>query len=393
MNRRHAFAFAKAPIPALASLMLLGSPLAAATPDAWIERHRQPLDPAGPIAMPAVFRGAQVMLLGEVHGLRHGQWLDLAMLKAVHAEAGVRRYIGEFDGAQADAFNQALDTADTSALDAVFAGWRLRGLQWANADFRAKLDQIITWNRGLPTNRRIRFVGADEVQDQAGYCRWLAPRLGALPALQARLADPAQCPAALADAGGVSAPAGIDPVTSDALAALAVEGQTRDREARIAANIRRHLQRDGGPVYGLWGLGHVVKAPVNKGAPMALVLAQQGVTVRSLAMLNINGTMMIPTAAAGGGIAWTGMAYSMDSDALVQVNGIDAFARRTQGPLTLFTLRGKATPFRHSDSLTRAGGRLAALQPFTIDASAAIDGLWADGVILSVGSPATRPLG
>lgn len=382
---------------AFAAALLLGVGAAAAEPSAWLARHRQPLDLSGSLALPAAFKGGRLLLLGEVHGLQHGQQLDLALLKAANAQAGVRFYLGEFDAVQAEAFNRLLDSGDTSAMDAVFAAWRRRGLQWANQDFRAKLLDIAAWNRSLPAARRIRFVGVDEVQDLPAFCHWLAthlPRQGATAALAEQARDPARCAdgQALARVAAATRTQGLDARLREAIAGLAMQAGVTDREARIAANIQRHVRAHQAPAYGLWGVYHVVKAPVNGTLPMALQLARQGIDVRSIALLNLDGRMMMPVAREGGGIGWSEMAYTVDSDASALVNGIEDFVPWASTPFTLFPLRGRNSPFRSSEALTRVGGRLGQMQAFAIDPRRAVDGFWADAVILSRGSPATQPL-
>lgn len=368
----------------------------------WLQEHALVIAPepeAAPPRIPRSLRDAEVIVLGEVHGLAHGQIVDLVLLKALHAQAGVRNYIGEFDAAQADAFNQLLESGDSARLDSVFRAWRTRGLQWANADFRDKLLAIAAWNASLPERQRIRFLGVDEVQDRPAFCAWLHQRVpvgqqtAALAALRAALGDPARCDSAgaLAQAALVDARQ-LDPVTFDGVAALAVDASTDDREARIAANIARQLGAHRGRFYGLWGLYHVVQAEVNGTAPMALQLVRSGVRVRSIALLNLGGEMMIPMQAPDGGIAYSTMGYTVDSEDAALVNGIEPFAAEAQSALTLFMLGGRGSPFRNSDALTRVGGRYGRMQPFNVDPATAPSGLWSDAVLISRGSPATRPL-
>ncbi len=368
----------------------------------WLRKHALVVasgPESEPPQVPETLRDADVILLGEIHGLAHGQIADLALLKALHGQAGVRYYLGEFDAAQADAFNQLLESGDPNRIDSVFIAWRERGLQWANADFRDKLLAIAVWNAALPERERIRFLGVDEIQDRPAYCDWLRQRMRAgrqsvaLNSLRAALEDPARCSSAGALAQAALADAReLDPVTADGIAALATDASTDDREERIAANIARQLGLHRGRFYGLWGLSHVVKAEVNGTEPMALRLVQKGIRVRSIALLNLGGEMMMPMQAADGKIAYGTMGYTVDSADAVLVNGIEPFVAEAQAPLTLFTLDGEDSPFRNSDALTRVGGRLGQMQPFSIDPATAPGGFWSDAVLISRGSPATRPL-
>ncbi len=368
----------------------------------WLRKHSiaWPVDEAAPLpALPARIRNARVILLGEVHGIAHGQILDFAFLRSLHRDAGVRLYLGEFDAAQADAFNEYLNGGEDAAVDAVFAGWRARGAQWASADFRRKLSLMAAWNQSLPERERIRFLGADEIQDTERFCLWLAARLdraAPMPAVKnviAALRDPPRCAAAGAsEVATLDVSTDLDPVTRDALAAWAVNARHADRESRIEANVRRHLATHRGVLYGLWGLYHVVQAEVNGTAPLALRLARADVPVRTAVILNLAGEMMIPTAGPEGGIAFSTVPYTVDSADAALVYRIEPFATAAAGPLTLFDLSRRGSPYRGSDALTRVGGRFGEMQPFVIDPATALHGFWTDAVVISRGSLATQPV-
>ena len=369
---------------------------------AWLKAHAVawPVDESAPLpALPAPIRNARVVLLGEVHGIAHGQILDFAFLRALHRDAGVRLYLGEFDAAQADAFNEYLSGGGDAAVDAVFERWRSRGAQWASTDFRRKLSLMARWNQALPQRERIRFVGADEIQDLERFCLWLAARLDRVgnAALVrdaiAALRDPARCASAGAAEGTVlAASKGLDPVTRDGLAAWAVNAEHADRDSRIEANVRRHLATHRGAFYGLWGLYHVVQAEVNGAAPLALRLARVGVRVRSAVVLNLAGEMMIPTAGPEDGIVFSAVPYTVDSAEAALVYRIEPFVAAATGPLTLFDLSPRGSPYRGSDALSRVGGRFGDMQPFVIDPATAPRGFWTDAVVISRGSPATQPV-
>jgi hypothetical protein len=142
----------------------------------------------------------------------------------------------------------------------------------------------------------------------------------------------------------------------------------------------------------LWGLSHVIQAEVNGTAPLALRLLQAGIDVRSIAILNLGGEMMIPQQSADGTIGYATMRYTVDSADAALVNGIEPFRTSAIGDLTLFTLNGPRSPFRKSDALTRVGGRFGELQPFRIDPETSPRGFWTDAVLISQGSPPTKPL-
>jgi hypothetical protein len=383
-------------------LAATAAPEAAASPRdqaRWLNSRAiaLPVDGVALPRLPAGLVNARIVLLGEVHGLAHGQLADLALLRMLHRQTGVRNYLGEFDAAQADTFNRFVETGNPHLLDQVFAVWRKRGLQWANRDFRAKLVAIADWNRSLPASRRIRFFGADQIQDRPAFCAWLAGRLARSPGgsakarLAAALGDPEGCAGAesLAEEA-IRESRQLDAVTADAMEALAVEARFRTRDDRIEANARRHLARQPGRFHGLWGIFHVVQAQVNASAPLALRLARSGIRVRSLAILNLGGEMMIPVQDQHDGLRYENMPYTVDNVQAALVNGIEPFAAAARGPLTLFPLGGRNSPFKNSDALTRVGGRMGEMQPFQIDPATAPHGLWTDGVIISRNSPPTE---
>lgn len=388
-----------------AVLLLLGGEVAADSSDLarWLGRHATPVSAAPGSTLPQLapsIREGQVILLGEVHGLEHGQVADIVLLQALHRQAGVRTYVGEFDAAQADAFNHLLETGQTEPLDRVFQAWRRRGLQWANEEFRAKLLAIAAWNATLPARQRIRFAGVDEIQDRVVFCRWLHARIPArattteLARLRSALGDQSAC----AQAGELATAAlhgarGLDITTRDGIAALAVHAAHEDREARIAANIERQLEQSRGRMYGLWGLYHTVQARVNGTEPMALQLVKRGVRVRSIAILNLDGQMMIPVDAPEGSTGYGTLPYTVDNEAAALVNGIEVFAGLAREPLTLFTLHARGSPFRGLDILSRVDGAFGRMQPFAIDIASAPSGYWTDAVMISRQSPPTKPLG
>lgn len=372
--------------------------------DSWLAANRVQLDgQVDPYASDPRYQSGRVFLLGEVHGIAHGQEADLVFLKQLHRHNRVRAYVGEFDPVQAEAFNEYLETGDSRRLDSVFAAWRARGLQWANQDFRAKIAAIREWNQTLPRRQRIRFLGADEIQDMPAACAWLASRLPnrhhqpSIVRLGALARDPAKCakggalPALARDLADRDLQA-LEPAVSNLVAALQIEASDGDREARIAANIRRYLSKTRSNLYGLWGLYHVVQAKVNGTSPMALRLSQDGVAVRTTVMLNLNGAMMIPTQQDDGKITYSAIPYSVDSEDAALIQGIEPFSRASNGKMTMFPLAREGSPFERADSLTRVGGRFGRMQPFSIDIASAPSGFWADWVLISRGSPATKPL-
>ena len=120
----------------------------------------------------------QLFLLGETHGFKNAQVVDLALLKHLNQRVGVRHYIAEVDPTKAYYINQYLQTGQDSTLRLVFASWIAETMQWANADFFRKIQAIRVYNQTLPKIKRIRFVGIDAVQDRPLIARQLLELAG-----------------------------------------------------------------------------------------------------------------------------------------------------------------------------------------------------------------------
>jgi hypothetical protein len=369
----------------------------------YLRQNAQRFEPEAPtIRLDRHFRDGRLFLLGEVHGIADNQKIDLALLKHLHRVAGVRTYMGEFDFAQADVFNRFLDTGDPWEVELVFDLWRNRRLQWANREYRAKLDEIRTWNDSLPMHQRIRFYGADEVQNLMLACRMLRGALvgrGAADSARTLLelvrslqdcVEPGRL-AAAAHAVRANDRRALGEPASSMIEALAVEAREEDREARIAANARRYFADNRSkPAYGMWGLFHVVQAQINGTSPMALLLVRSGVPVRSVESLNLASEMMMPMQSEGG-VTYAAVPYTVDSEDAALIDGIEDVKAAAIAPVTLWRLDRRSSPYLRSSALTKVGGRFGRMQPFEIDAATAPSGIWVQYLILAKGSRATTP--
>lgn len=399
---------------ALASCLLAGmaSAQSPAAVDNYLQRQAQAV--GGSTAawrLPESGSAHRLFLLGEVHGIAHGQQLDLRLLQVLHRQAGVRVYVGEFDFAQAELLNAYLRTGREAPLRAVLDGWQARSLQWASRDFADKLRAIRRWNQQLPPAERVRFFGADALQEPALACAQLASTLPPkvrspqARALRSLALNPAACaqPQALARqaAALLAAPRAVAelrlaqrPTLALAMRALQIEARQLGRSETIAAHIRSLFEHSprGTKGYGLWGLFHVVQAPVNGEAPMALRLEREGLTggVVSLMLLSVRAHMMVPLEQTAQGTVYTAIAYTMDNVAQVQVDGIEDLKRHARGPLTLFAADAPGSPYPGSRLLSQARGAMAEQQPFVIDTAAAGPRGAVQAYLLSQDSPATQ---
>ncbi|GAB3807554.1 hypothetical protein GCM10028819_44650 [Spirosoma humi] len=120
----------------------------------------------------------QLFLLGESHGVAKPQEVDLRFLTHLNKRVGVRYYIAEVDASQAYYLNQYLATGNQATLTKVFRLWVVQQAQWANKEYRHKIEAIRDLNQTLPQNRQIQFVGIDRIQDKTLVAEHLSALLG-----------------------------------------------------------------------------------------------------------------------------------------------------------------------------------------------------------------------
>ncbi|AWM33556.1 erythromycin esterase family protein [Hymenobacter nivis] len=222
----------------------------------------------------------QLFLLGESHGVRGPQDVDFALLKHLNARAGVRTYMAEVDCAKAFYLNEYLRTGQDSALRLVFRSWMAGRAQWANQEFYRKIQRIRFLNLTLPTARRIRFVGLDELQDlplAADYVTALLRTSPLAPGLRSRVDSVVAvlrqlgAPGLMGVARRTLASMGPNVEYDDLRHALANAGydlRAGRREDNIFANFQALMQTKRlahEKLYGMWGLGHVLQSPLQNG--------------------------------------------------------------------------------------------------------------------------------
>lgn len=367
----------------------------------------------------------RLFLLGEAHGVAVGQTLDIAMLRHLNAAAGVRFYVGEFDPAQAEWFNKYLDSGDTQFLNRVFSFWAREQYQWGNRNFFDKVVAIRALNQTLAPERQIRFLGMDRLQDAALMHQHLSELLERMPAtswsgadrMRAVLREPkasqdktrdgplARAGAELVATLPEAAPAGVAADEWQKLrAAVLMLSDRRTKKLReevITAAFERALNDphfNGEKFYGLWGIFHVVKAPVTGASPLAFNLARGAFAqqVLSVGIFNLDSEMMLPASfmpflkADRSGFAT--MAYSMDSALFSTLEGIESAKAAASGDVTIFSLSADGSPFLRSSRLAKLHGVFALLQPFEIETRQAPPGGSMNYIIVARGSAATRPL-
>ena len=230
----------------------------------------------------------QLFLLGESHGVAKPQEVDLRLLTHLNKRIGVRFYIAEVDASQAYYLNQFLATGNQATLTRVFRIWVDQQAQWANKEYRHKIESIRDLNQTLPKNRRIQFVGIDRIQDKALTAEHLSELLGKHGRGQSTqlLADSliAQLTTDRPDSvAAKTALAWLADWTSNEAAYTRFWGKDaetvrqlltnvsylktiRSREVTIFTNFKTVLPRlNQEKLYGFWGFFHVLQSPLKTG--------------------------------------------------------------------------------------------------------------------------------
>lgn len=355
----------------------------------YMEREGQPIGPGAEdlrIRLPDGIEQSRLILLGGIHGFADIHAFDLAVLRHLADRTGLRVYLAEAGPDVAMAFNAMVLDGDDDAARRVFDAWADRDLQWANKEFFAKLESITAWNRTLPEDSRIVFVGIDRPE---------GPQPGT-PGVKGPMPGPTVAPGF----GGTDAIRSINRLLLD-------EALRRPDDAgrydHILANIERLLTlpgADGHQFYGLWGLFHASKSAVNGLRPLALELDAEGgllekdvATIGSYCMTGCF-TMMPRHALPGflhgpGDEAYSLVPLDFDNPYLQRVRGAGAVTRGLgEDRAVLLPLAEEGSPFTSGRLLSRVTGYLTLLAPFEHDQPAAAI---FDAVILHQASPPLTP--
>jgi erythromycin esterase len=142
----------------------------------FVAKNNQPLDLHDLQASLLETAGKQVFLFGEAHGLAINDELDLALLRYLHKNAGVRVYIAEWGYAAGCLMNRYLETGDEQLLD--FMMRQSRGSVSWTKEHRAFVVKFREWNLTLPERERVRVVGLD-IEHQTQIAAWCLHELAA----------------------------------------------------------------------------------------------------------------------------------------------------------------------------------------------------------------------
>lgn len=382
----------------------------------YLEDHVQRLDLSAPdpgIDFPEAFYNHRLFLVGEIHGAAKAQRLDFTLMTHLADRAGVRWLMAELDPAQAGRFNAYLETGDASVVRPVFEAWLAEAAQWGNQEHFEKLRALREWNQARPEAERLRYFGVDWIQDVDGAVAWLARELergpsdagteaGDAGSARERLWEQARdfdgdLQALLKAAE--EADAALEPETRHLVRSLRMHAEGASRYEAIEANVDAMVEDFGigedEPIYGFWGVFHVMQTRVNGSArPLALRLRASthpfADDIVSLVMVYADAKMNMPSRMLPEAIRPQGPFFdapmSQDSPYLQYLKGIRDLKIVADGAdAAIFRLDAEGSPYEEGDRLLEQRGLLTKLFPFEVSLE---DGRPAEYVILVNGSDA-----
>lgn len=349
-------------------------------PDSYLSTHATDLSSGMITTDQAIgdgFYDHQLFLVGEIHGIKRGQDVDLAFLKLLNQKLKLTTYIMEVDFAKAYLLNQYLESGDESLIDAVFEDWIAQNAQWANTDFQDKIRKIRVYNQSLNAVQRIHFEGIDRIQHPLLVARYFKEVLkGKWFENYSSLFDP------LMNALELKSDSLIRQCAGQLLTTLKDKSQFKKtgnnwkntmfalkncsliqspREEVMQANFKelykiRNWKRE--KLYSFLGFGHILQSKVNDGKGSFLAyrlendpeLPLKGKIV-SIAMIYLDSKMSMPTVALPAPFQDKGKRFTAFSEynhdgPLIKLNGIDAFKLATKpNTTTLFNLNAIGSPY------------------------------------------------
>ena len=352
-------------MPGVIAAILLGAAAQAAVvapaeaPDrvkvAWLLGHSIGAGPvAGDyliLAPPSFFR-AKLYLLGESHGSAAPQRIDIAWVEELMRRVGLRDYLAEMDAVQAETLNRYLETGDEAFLLRVFSAWR-GSAQWGNTAFTDKVRSLRALNLKQPSDRRVRFMGVDAVQDWPLMLDWLQAQGAAVDRAAFADARTEAARSALAATWAKAATRAPTPLLDRLAAMLTLRGEGAGRERAIFESYAfavRSGELGLRPAYGLWGFFHVLQAGVNGQKPFAMQVATSDLptakAVVSMPLFALDSAVMIP---GGAGTRLTNL--NADGPVVRAPGAASLKAASTAGYSAQWRITGKGSPYAAAPDL------------------------------------------
>jgi hypothetical protein len=340
----------------------------AAPYQAWLKDNRVDIALADPNPikdLDASVYEARFIILSEIHGYRAVQAIDLAMVRHFAQTGPARTYLAELGPEQAMAFNHFLATGDDAPARAVFDAWAEGAYQWANTEFFQKLVAIRTFNDSLPADRKIWFVGVDQMSSPDQF--------RSLVAATPTTANP-----------GFESYDAIQTLNVQLGQIALARPEDASRYAHILPNIEHLSSLDPERhFYGLWGLFHGTKTTVNGAEPLALRLNRDGGSFENSVMtfttLCLDGCEnMMPARAMPSFLHgdsnpdYLYIPMSFDDALLQRIRGAnDIHASMGDAEIAAFKVTGQDSPYHLSPRLSELTGYLSMVQSFEYGGPAA----------------------
>lgn len=323
---------------------------------AKVEYLRSHVVASGPVTgpfrfdLPAEFYDSRLFLVGESHGSAAPHLFDLALFEDVARRTGLRDYLAECDPVQGAAFDRYVQTGDDAGLRRVFDYWSSTGSQWGSQAYEDKvrsLRAIAGRLQGAP----VRVRGLDAIQDWSMTLDWLQAHDIAFDRAAIEAAAGGSAKARLLLASLPPAERGEDEILAALRVALDAQAAGRGREGTIVAAYT--ALADGllanKPAYGMWGLFHVLQAPLKAGAPFAAQVEQSSLPaagrIASIILVPIESTTLYAVPR-GEGFAPTRLDTFNVTGPLVKMDGsADLVAAAPPAEVTVYDLAGPASPY------------------------------------------------
>lgn len=316
-------------------------------------------DVTGPFRfdLPADFYRNRLFLVGESHGSAAPHLFDLALFENVARRTGLRDYLAECDPVQGEAFDRYVRTGDDTGLRRVFDYWTAGGAQWGSRAYEEKIRGLRTVAlrlRGAP----VRVHGLDAIQDWPMTFDWLATHGVAVDRTAVEATKGAARAAALL-AALPAAKSGEDATLSVIRTVLTAQAAARGREGTIIASytaLANGALKDR-PAYGMWGLAHVLLAPLKTRDTFASAIERSSLPaahrIASIILVPIDSYALY---AMPQGKTFAPMRLDMFNvtGPLVKMDGsADLAAAAPPGRVTVYDLAASGSPYLTSPDFTR----------------------------------------
>jgi len=317
------------------------------------------------------FYANQLFFVGEIHGIKKGQDVDLAFLKLLNKKIKLKTYVAEIDFSKAYLLNQYLANGDETLIDAVFSDWTVENAQWANIDFQDKIRKIRKYNLTLKRGQQIHFEGIDKIHNPSLVARYFKEVLNDKQSANIRLSfDPliraleAKNDSLIIHSATdlISSLQAEDIITDEILFALKnCTFLKTSREAVMHTNFKELFMMrkwENEKLYSFLGFGHVLQAKTNDDKSVFLAhrlandpsLPLQGKIV-SIALIYLDSKMSMPSAALPAqfqdkGKRFTAFSQYNHDGPLIVLDGIEDFKTvTTANSTTLFDLHAAGSPY------------------------------------------------